>query len=196
VTKSAREGLFAVAYIAVGLLAATIVGWFTHHWRLFHVPLPLFPYLVVGLVGAFVYGAVQMGKYLLAVLMIALLFLIQVALTPPIRPTALAAAAIYALPVGFALLAGAHAQKALARLRIGRFAAMALIVAAGYGLMMLIFLVWSHVEVRIGTIANQAFVGLKLGGAMGLGFELVDLVGPKPRPKSAKPVSAPAVPKP
>jgi hypothetical protein len=59
-----------------------------------------------------------------------------------------------------------------------------LVVAAGYALMMLIFLVRSHVEIGLGTIWDQAFLGAKLGAAMGLGFELIDLIGPRPQHES------------
>jgi hypothetical protein len=117
----------------------------------------------------------------LAILMIALLFLTQVAMAPPIRAISLAAAAIYALPVGFALMMAAYAQKSLDRFKFGRFLIMGLIVGAGYALMILLFLVKWHVEIRLGTVLNQTFLGAKLGAAMGLGFELIDLVGPRPR---------------
>lgn len=180
-TKTTRESLFTVGYIVIGLLAAIAVGYLTFPHRFFHMPRPMLPFIVVGLAGALIYAMVQMRGAGLAILMIVLLYLAQVAMTPPIRPLALAAAAIYALPIGFALLAGAYAQKSLARYKIGRFIAMGLIVGAGYALMMLLFLIRSHVDVRVGTIANQALLGLKLGAAMGLGFELIDLIGPRPK---------------
>ncbi len=180
-TKTTRESLFTLAYVGVGLVAAVVVGYLTFHNRFFHFPRPMLAFLIVGLTAGLIYAAVQMRGAGLALLMIVLLFLTQVAMTPPIRARALAAAAIFALPVGFGLLAGTHAQKSLARFKIGRFVVMALIVAAGYGLMMLLFLIWSHVEIRTGTIAGQAFMGLKLGAAMGLGFELVDLIGLRPK---------------
>ena len=180
-TKTTRESLFAAGYIVIGLVAAIAVGYLTYRHHFFRMPRPMLPFLVVGLTGALIYAMVQMRGAGLAILMIVLLYLIQVAMTPPIRPVALAAAAIYALPVGFALLAGAYVQKSLARYKIGRFIVMGLIVGAGYALMMLLFLIRSHVDVRIGTIVNQAFLGLKLGAAMGLGFELIDLIGPRPK---------------
>jgi len=181
VSKATRESLFTIAYVAIGLIAVVAVGYLTYHHRFFRLPRPMLPYVVVGLAGALIYATVQMRGAGLAMLMIVLLYLTQVAMTPPIRPAALAAAAVYSLPIGFALLAGAYVQKSLVRFKIGRFIIMGLIVAAGYGLMMLLFLVWSHVDVRLGTIVNQAFLGLKLGAAMGLGFELIDLIGPRPQ---------------
>ena len=180
-TKATRESLFTFAYVVVGLIAVVVVGYISFRHRFFHFPRPMLPFLVVGLTGAIIYATVQMRGAGLAILMIVLLFLTQVAMAPPIRATTLAAAAIFALPVGFALLAGAYAQKALARFRIGRFVVMGAIVAVGYGLMMLLFLIRSHFDVRMDLVLGQAFMGLKLGAAMGLGFELVDLIGPRPK---------------
>jgi hypothetical protein len=187
VSKATRESLFTIAYVAVGLMAVVIVGYLSFRHRFFQLPRPMLPFLVVGLTGALIYAVVQMRGAGLAILMILLLLLIQVAMTPPIRPASLAAAAIFALPVGFAFLAGAYAQKALARFRIGRFIVMGAIVAVGYGLMMVLFLIRSRFDIRMGLIFSQAFMGLKLGAAMGLGFELVDLVGPRPRHEYDRP---------
>jgi len=181
VSKTTRESFFTIAYVVIGLIAVFVVGYLTFHHRFFHYPRPLLPFIIVGFVGALIYAAVQMRGAGLAILMIALLLLAQVAMTPPIRPNSLAAAAIFALPVGFALMAGAYTQKSLARLKIGRFVAMGLIVAAGYGLMMVLFLIRSHVDIHLATVFMQAFMGFKLGAAMGLGFELIDLIGPRPK---------------
>ena len=186
-SKATRESLFAVAYVAIGLIAVVIVGYLTLGHTFLQLtrpdgrPGPMLPFLVIGLTGSLIYAVVQMRGAGLAILMIVLFYLTQVAMTPPIRPNSLAAAAIFSLPVGFALLAGAYAQKSLARLKIGRFVVMGLIVAAGYALMMVLFLIRSHVEIRMGIVFSQALVGLKLGAAMGLGFELVDLIGPRPK---------------
>ncbi|HTW92533.1 MAG TPA: hypothetical protein VMH22_12605 [bacterium] len=181
-TKATRESLFTLAYVAAGMAAVLIVGYLTFHHRFFHMPRPLLPFLIVGLAGSLMYAVVQMRGAGLGILMIVLLYLIQVAMMPPIRPYTLASAAVYALPVGFALMAGAYAQKALGRrLKIGRFTVMGLILAAGYGLMMVLFLIRSRYDIHAGTVFGQAFIGFKLGAAMGLGFELVDLVGPRPQ---------------
>ena len=186
-SKATRESLFTVAYVVVGLIAVVTVGYLSLGHTFFQLtrpngrPGPMLPFLVIGLTGSLIYAAVQMRGAGLAILMIVLLYLTQVAMTPPIRPNSLAVAAIFSLPVGFALLAGAYALKSLARLKIGRFVVMGLIVAAGYALMMMLFLMRSRIDIHLGTVAAQAFVGLKLGAAMGLGFELVDLIGPRPK---------------
>lgn len=180
-TKATRETLFTLGYIVAGLVGAGVVGYLMYHQRFFHLPRPMLPFIVVGLIGALIYSSVQMRGAAFALLMIALLFLIQLAMTPPIRPKSLAAAAIYALPVGFALMAAAYVQKSLTRLKFGRFIGMGLIVGVGYAVMMLVFLIWSHVEIRLGTVWNQAALGAEIGAAMGLGFELIDLIGPRPQ---------------
>ncbi|MBM3332551.1 hypothetical protein FJY68_12015 [candidate division WOR-3 bacterium] len=190
-SKAARESLFTIAYVAVALIAVVIVGYLTFRRQFFHFPRPMLPFLVVGLTGSLMYAIVQMRGAGLAILTILLLLLAQVAMTPPIRPATLAAAVIFALPVGFALLAGAYAQKLLARFKIGRFVVMGVIVAAGYGLMMLLFLVRSRYDVRMGPVFSQAFMGLKLGAAMGLGFELVDLIGPRLKREPKRPAPGP-----
>jgi len=185
VSKAGRESLFTVAYVLVGVAACFAVGYLTFQQRFFHFPRPMLPFLIVGLIGALIYAAVQMRGAGLALLMIALLCLIQVAMAPPIRPASLAASAMFAIPVGFAILGGVYAQKSLARFKFGRFIVMGVIVAAGYGAMMLLWLIRSHTDVRMDLVFRQALVGLELGTAMGLGFELVDLAGPRPKPKLA-----------
>lgn len=190
-SKQNRESLSAIAYVAVGLIAAVVVGYFNFRRGFFHLPRPMLPFLVVGLTGGLMFAMVQLRRAGLAILMIVLLYLTQVAMVPPIRASTLAAGAIFALPVGFALLAGSYAQKALARLKMGRFIVMGAIVAVGYGLMMVLFLVRSHADIRMVLVRTQALVGLELGAAMGLGFELVDLLGPRrkhhPKPPAPNP---------
>lgn len=198
--RTTRENLQSAAYILVGLAAALFVGYLLYRHRFFAWPRRWLPFLVVGLTGSFTYAAVQARKPRLAILMIALLYLAQVAITPPLRPTSLAGAAVYALPVGFALMAGAYAQRALGFIPLGRFVVMGLIVAAGYALMMALFFVWSRASVNLSTVWKQAWLGAKLGAAMGLGFELVHLAGrtrrrrPHRRQTSGCPVHAAAGP--
>jgi hypothetical protein len=179
VSKQTRESISTIAYVTVGLIAAIVVGYVNFQRGFFRFPRPMLPFLVVGLTGALMYATVQLRRAGLAILMIVLLYLTQVAMMPPIRASSLAAGAIFAIPVGFALLAGSYAQKALTRFKIGRFIVMGAIVAVGYGLMMLLFLVRSHTDIRMVWVRTQALVGLELGAAMGLGFELVDLLGPR-----------------
>jgi hypothetical protein len=186
-----RESISTIAYVTVGPIAAIVVGYVNFQRGFFHLPRPMLPFLVVGLTCALMYATVQLRRAGLAILMIALLYLMQVAMTPPIRASSLAPAAIFAIPVGFALLAGSYAQKALARFKIGRFIVMGAIVAVGYGLMMLLFLVRSHTDIRMVWVRTQALVGLELGAAMGLAFELVDLLGPRLNHQPKRPAPGP-----
>ncbi len=183
-----RENISTISYVTVGLIAGFVVGYFNFQRGFLHFPRPMLPFLVVGLTGALMYIVVQLRRVGLAILMIFLLYLTQVAMTPPIRASTLAAGAIFAVPVGFALLAGSYAQQALARFRIGRFIVMGAIVAVGYGLMMVLFLVQSHTEIRMAWVRAQAIVGLELGAAMGLGFELVDILGSRRKHRTKQPV--------
>jgi RsiW-degrading membrane proteinase PrsW (M82 family) len=113
-----------------------------------------------------------------AVLMIALWCLVRAALNGDLL--SLEAPAMYALPVGFALMAAAYVQKSLSRLKFGRFISMGLIVGIGYALYILVYLIMGGGGIRLGTVWNQTFLGAKLGAAMGLGFELIDLIGSRP----------------
>lgn len=177
----ARGILFTIGYVAVGLVAVALVGGLTYHRQCFHFPEPMLSLLLLGLMGGLIYAAAQMydGRY--AVLVIALSFGFRVALTP--RSFSILAAAIYTLLVGFALVAAAYAQKSLTVLKFGRFISMGLILAAGYALMTLLFISMFNTQTGLGTFWSQTFLGAKLGGAMGLGFELVDLIGPRPGPE-------------
>jgi len=186
VSRATRESLSTIAYVAVGIIAGIAIGYLTFRQRFFHLPRPMLPFLVVGLTGALMYATVRLRRAGLAILMILLLYLTQVAMMPPIRASSLAAGAIFAIPVGFALLAGSYAQQALARFKFGRFVVMGLIVAVGYGLMMVLFLVRSHTDIRMSWVRAQALIGLELGAVMGLGFELVDLLWPRPKRPPAK----------
>ncbi len=184
-----RENISTIAYIMVGVIACIVVGYVNFHRAFVHFPRPMLPFLVVGLTGGLMYAMVRLRRAGLAILMIVLLYLSQLAMTPPIRASTLSAAAIFAIPVGFAILAGSYAQQALARFKIRRFIVMGIVVAVGYGLMMVLFLARSHTEVRLAWVRAQALVGLELGAAMGLGFELVDFLGPRRRPRPKQPVS-------
>lgn len=169
--------LFTFGYVAAGLISAVTVGMLTYGRHSLNFPEPLLSLLLLGLMGALIYASVQMDVPGFVVLVIALTFVARVALTP--RSYSHTAAAIYTLLMGIALLAAAYAQKSLS-LRFGRFISMGLIVAAGYALMTLLFVgIWS-ISAGLGTVGRQAFLGAKLGIGMGLGFELIDLIGPRP----------------
>jgi len=178
VSKTAREVLFTVGYVAVGLIAVVAVGYLSHHRWFFHFPEPMLSFLILGLMGALIYASVQMRGAGYAVLVIALWCLVRAALNGDLL--SLEGPAIYAVPVGFALMAGAYVQKFLARFKFGRFISMGLIVGIGYALYILVYLIMGGGGIRLGTVWHQTFLGAELGAATGLGFELIDLIGPRP----------------
>jgi len=173
-----RGILFTFGYVAVGLVAVAIVGCLTYRGQCFNFPEPALSLLLLGSMGALIYASVQMDVAAYAVLVIVLSFVARVALSP--RSYSLVAAAIYTLLVGFALVSAAYVQKSLTGFRFGRFISMGLILGVGYALMTIVLLmVWSR-QIHVGTFWSQTFLGAKLGAAMGLGFELIDLIGPRP----------------
>jgi hypothetical protein len=178
VSRTTRETLFTIGYVAVGLIAVVAVGYLSHHRWFFHFPEPMLSFLILGLMGALIYASVQMRGAGYAVLVIALWCLVRAALNGDLL--SLEAPAMYALPVGFALMAAAYVQKSLSRLKFGRFISMGLIVGIGYALYILVYLIMGGGGIRLGTVWNQTFLGAKLGAAMGLGFELIDLIGSRP----------------
>ncbi len=177
-SRTKRAVFFTIGYVVVGLIAVVAVGCLTYRRQCFHFPEPALSVILLGLMDALIYASVQMGGAGHAVLVIALSFLVRVALTP--RSYSLVAAAIYTLLVGFSLMAAAYVQKSLTGFKFGRFVSTGLILGAGYALMTIVLLMVSNGQFRLGTLWNQTFLGLKLGAAMGLGFELIDFIGPRP----------------
>ena len=85
-SKASSESLLPIVYVVVGLFAATVVGFLTFFGHFFQLPRPMLPFLVVGLTGGLIYVTVQLRRAGLAILMIGLLYLAQVAMTPPLPP--------------------------------------------------------------------------------------------------------------
>lgn len=184
--KVTRESLFTLAYIVTGIAGALVAWTLTKGLR----PVPVLPFIIVGFFGALIYAVVQMRGAGLVILTIALLYLVVLVTNGSLRrfPAAsLTYAALYTLPVGFALAAAAYVQKVLGRLKIGRFVVTGLIIAAGYALMIVLVFIRRHDDIQGAIVFKQVLVGFKLGAAMGLGFELVDLIGPRRKhpPKTA-----------
>jgi hypothetical protein len=178
VSRTARRTLFTAGYVAVGLAAAASVGLLTYRRQFLHFPEPMLSVLLLGLTAALIYASAQMYRIWPAAMAIVLSFVLRVLLTP--GSYSLSGAAIYTVLVGVGLVAGAYLQKSLARLRFGRFIGMALATGAGYAVMTLVFLSMPRVDTQIGAFWSQTWLGIKLGAATGLGFELIDLIGPRP----------------
>jgi len=176
-TKNSRETLLTFGYIIMGLAGAVLAGCLSAGNRFFHPPRQFVGFLVVGFSGGLIYASVRLRGLGMSLLLVVLLYFIQLASTPPIRPASAVGAAIFALPVGTAFVVSAYLFKALARVPLGRFIVMALVVGLGYGLMIAIFLLKAQQPLVTRLIARQLLLGAKLGGAVGLGLELVDLLG-------------------
>ncbi len=187
-SKAIRRILFTFGYVAAGLVAVVAVGGLTYHRQLLHFPEPMLSLLLLGLTGALIYASVQMDGPGYTVPVIVLSFLARVVLSP--RSYSLVAAAIYTLIVGLALIAGAYVQKSLTGLKFGRFISMGLAVGVGYALMTLALLSMLGAKSGLDAVWVQGLLGVKLGAAMGLGFELIDLIGPRPEVELYPPPSS------
>lgn len=183
-SNKTREVLFAVGYAAVGLIAAAAVGLQSYHMQFFHATRTL-SFLALGLTGGLIYAAAQMRSARYAVLIVALLFLARSATTS--GSYWLAKAAVNSLPVGFALMAGTYVQKSLTRVKFGRFISMGLFVGAGFALVLMMMLfARPDAGIGLGAVCSRTLLGAKLGAAMGLGFELIDFIGPRPTVSSSQ----------
>jgi len=181
VKRTLHEVLFTLGYLAAGLVAALAVGFLEQRSWLFHYPTPLVSYLVPGVMGALIYASAQMRGPGWAALSILIAVLAWLTIDP--LSFSLLAAAAYALLVGFPMMGAAYIQKSLGRVKLGRFVVMGVITGAGYALVTLLFLAMSDARIRLTVVLREASDGLLMGAAMGLGFELIDLIGPRPSPK-------------
>jgi len=175
-TKATRETLLTFFYLALGIAGAAVAGYLILGKYLTRDPNLLLRFVIVGFSGSLIYAAVQLRGLGFAVLMVALFFFGQLALTPPLSANSAITAAIWTLPIGALFLASAYLFKALRRVPIGRFLLMALLVAIGYGLATVIYLLKSHAPIAFAPVYRQAFAGFRVGGLVGLGMELVELM--------------------
>lgn len=178
VSNTTRAVLFTVGYVIAGLVASAAVGFLSIHGAFLHSLDSALSFLVLGLMGGLIYASVQMGSAWYAVLVIASWCLVRAALNGDLF--GIQGPAAYVLPVGFAFMVGTYVQKSLTRLKFGRFISMALIVGIGHALNMLALLLVGLGTTPLRLVWQQTFLGVELGAATGLGFELVDLIGPRP----------------
>jgi hypothetical protein len=176
VSVTVRRILFTLGYVAAALIAVTAVGFLNYRMLFFRWPETMLSFSVLGLMAALIYASVQMRGLVFAVVVIAFWCLVRAALNGDLL--ALAGPATYALPIGFSLVAASYVQKSLTRLKFGRFLPMGVIVGVGYALYMFSRVVMG--EGSFGAIWHQTVLGAEAGAAMGLGFELIDLIGPRP----------------
>lgn len=181
ISKNTRETLFTLAYIIMALVGTTAAGLLTFGWKFFVFPRPLLPFYVIGLAGALIYASVQLRGFGFVFLMLVLFYLGELAMMGSLRGPALmpklTGAAIFTLPIGIMLVTASYISRSLHRLKFGKFVIMAVLVAVGYGVMLILWLGRSHVALQSSALLYQSLVGLKVGAGIGLGVELVDLFG-------------------
>lgn len=176
-TTNTRETVFTIACIVLALAASVVAGWLTSGSRFFNTPRQIIDFLVVGFGAALIYATMARRGFGTALLMFVLFYLIRVAMFPPIRATTAIGAAIYTVPVGSAFLVSSALFRALRRIPIGKFILMGLLVGAGYAVMFVIYWRYLQRDFIARAMWLQALVGLRLGGIIGFGFELVELPG-------------------
>ncbi len=180
-TSSTRESILTVLYIIFGLAASALAGHLVVGKAVFKHSSILLRFLMVGFSGSLIYAAARLKGPGYAILMIGLMFLGQVALNPPLRAATALNAAIWAGPVGIAFLAASYSFKSMRKIPFGKFILMGILVGIGYGLAAALFLLKSGQPLIIQVILRQVVAGLKLGGLMGFGMEIVDLIGTRLR---------------
>jgi hypothetical protein len=185
--SNTRDTLLTLGYLVLGLSGALAAGMLAYGpQRLFRTPQALLSFVIVGSAGALFYTAVRLRGAGLVALILILLYAAQLTRVGPLRgpalPTRLVSAAIYALPVGITLIIGAYLYKKLARIRVGKFLLMAALVAVGYVVMLALWLAKNHAPLQPNLLASQAWIGVRVGGLIGLGLELVDLFANVGRP--------------
>jgi len=175
--KNTRETLLTVLYILLGIGGAILAGYWVVGRAVFSHGSIFVRFLVVGFSGSLVYAAARLRGLGYCIIMVVLMFFGQVALNPPLRADSAIVAALWALPVGIAFTASGFVFKSLERIPVGKLLLMALFVGLGYGIGMVAFLMRAHAPLNLAPVLRQTVAGLKVGGLMGLGMELVDLLG-------------------
>jgi len=179
VRQDTHETLVTIGYIIAGLVGAGLSGIILTRNSLWHQPAVLASFLTIGFAGALIYAAVRLRGLGFALLIIVLLFFSQVALQPPLRAASAISAAIRALPVGVAFCAAAYLFKAIPKVPVGRFPIMALLVGGAHILVVVLAGAWRQRPVPMALLVPMAVEGALVGGLMGLGFELIDLLRPR-----------------
>lgn len=175
-TKATRETFLTLLYLVFGIAGAAFAGHLILGKHLFRDPNVLLRFVIVGFSGSLIYAAARLRGGGFAVLMVVLFFFGQLALTPPLTANSAITAAIWTLPIGALFMVSAYLFRALRVVPVGRFLLMALLVGAGYGLATVIFYLKSHAPLAFAAVFRQAFAGFRVGGLVGLGMELVELV--------------------
>ena len=84
-SRSTRETLLTIGYIAAGLAGAMLAGYLIAGAKFLHMPKQLVGFLTVGFSGGLIYSSVRLRGLGMAVMMVVLLYFVQLASSPPIR---------------------------------------------------------------------------------------------------------------
>ncbi len=174
-TRTASDTLLTTGYVVAGLAGALAAARLSLGSNMLQMR-QFMSFPVIGLLAALVYASVRLRGPGTVMLVLLLLYLTEVALNPPLRPSAVVGAAFFTIPVGLALVSSSYLFRVLHRVPIGRFIVMGAVVAAGYAGMVAVFLVFMRQKPAAFLVMDQAVIGAKVGAAVGLGFELVDLL--------------------
>lgn len=172
-SRSTRETLWTLTYIAAGLTAAGL------SWKLLSLRpvtgIPLLPFIILGVAGGLIYAAVRLRGIGYAIMMVILLFFLQLALTPPLRVEAAIRAAFWAGPVGASFVLAGYSFKVLNRIPIGKFLLMALLTGAGHLVVVLLFRMHTEAGLPTRLLLRQFLVGTLFGAILGIIIELIEI---------------------
>lgn len=173
-SKSMRETGWTIAYLSAGIFAALAIWKLVSTRHITTIPLP--PFIILGLAGGLIYAAVRLRGLTYAIMMVVLLFFLQLALTPPLRTETAIRAALWATPIGFSFLFSGYLFKYLARMPVGKFLLMAVIVGLAHLTVVLLFRIRTGQELPGGLLTYQFTVGALFGAAFGIIIELLELL--------------------
>jgi|UniRef100_A0A7V3PUV8 hypothetical protein len=178
VSRNTEESLRTLGYIICGLVA----GWL--NWRVLPfrsyvlTPPQLLPFLVVGVAGGLIYAGTRLRGFGYGMMMVGLLFFLQLALMPPLRPETVIRAGLWALPVGLSFLFAGVLFKLLVRWQFGKFLLMGMLVGIGYMLVLIFFRLRAQEPIFRQQLAGQFVLGAMLGGFLGILIEGVEFIFP------------------
>jgi hypothetical protein len=175
-SKSAHESLWTVIYLVAGVVAAWLTWFFLPGRKFSHSAPNLLPFIIAGSAGALIYASIKLRGLGSAVIMIFLMFLLQLALIPPLRTEAAIRAGLWAVPVGLSFLISAYLFKICQGLPIGKFILMALFLGFAYAFVAALFRLRAGLSVYKGLLLWQFTVGAMLGGFLGILIELFELI--------------------
>jgi hypothetical protein len=171
--------LVVALYVIAGLVTSAIAGYVTIGSIVFKAPTFLMRFLLLGFCGALIYVSVRNGRVGYALFMVGMLFIGNLLTSRPINIGTAVDSLIRALPVGAAFLGSAYIFRAMRRVFIGKFLAMAVLVGIAHAVIAAILLPRFGQQFDIGVVLDQGLAGLRMGALVGFGLEVVDFIESK-----------------